>query len=180
MVRASDAHAWVEYWDGAWIQADPTPQGGVQPKRVGSNWLDAVRFRWVRWVIEYSLDDQINIAIFARSAAPKIPRAMAQPKWLSLLIPAAVLAGAALWYIRRKRMSVYEKALSAIRRRGIKLNEDAEHETHLMQVREQWPEIAEAFEAYQKRYLSWRFGGRSMEISAITDEFIERLGAWKK
>jgi protein-glutamine gamma-glutamyltransferase len=180
MVRSSDAHAWVEYWDRAWIMADPTPSGGIQPQKVRSNWLDAMRFRWIRWVIEYSLDDQINFTKFVRFNAPKIPKAAATPRWLSLIIPVIVLAVVALWYIQHRRMSFYEKVLLVLRRKGLKLDEGAEHETHLQQVREQWHDISGAFEAYQKKYLSWRFGGRKIDIQTLTDEFISRVGTQKK
>ena len=61
IVRASDAHAWVEYFDGAWRTVDPTPQ--TQIKKPRSSLIDALRFRWIRWVIEYSLQDQINLAV---------------------------------------------------------------------------------------------------------------------
>ena len=180
MVRASDAHAWVEYWDGAWIMADPTPSGGVQPKRTRTNWLDAMRFRWIRWVIEYSLDDQINFAKYVRFNAPKIPKAAATPKWLSFLIPVFVLGASTFLFIRYKRLSLYEKVLLTLRRKGLMLDDGAEHETHLRQVREQWPDISAAFEAYQKKYLSWRFGGRKIDIQTLTEEFIKRISAWKK
>jgi protein-glutamine gamma-glutamyltransferase len=180
IVRASDAHAWVEYWDEGWIMADPTPQDGTRPVRVKSNWLDAMRFRWIRWVIEYSLDDQINFARFVRFNAPRIPKALATPKWLSYILPVFVLGFAVFWYIQHRKRSIYEKALLALRRNGLDLDHGAEHETHLQQVREQWPDISAAFEAYQKSYLSWRFGGRNIDIQSLTDEFISRAGAQKK
>ncbi len=179
IIRSSDAHAWVEYWDKAWIMADPTPSGGIPPKKVQTNWLDAMRFRWIRWVIEYSLDDQINFAKFVRFNAPKIPKAAATPKWLSLLIPVLVLISAGLLYVRRRRMSLYEKAISALTRKGLKLDEGAVHEIHLEQVREQRPELSAAFESYQNKYFSWRFGDRKIDMKKLTDEFIIRISAWK-
>ncbi|HEY9159785.1 MAG TPA: transglutaminaseTgpA domain-containing protein [Desulfomonilia bacterium] len=180
MVRASDAHAWVEYWDGAWIMADPTPSGGVQPGRARTNLLDAMRFRWIRWVIQYSLNDQINFAKYVRFNAPKIPKAAATPRWLSFLIPAFLLGTSVFLFIRYKRLSLYEKALLSLRRKGLKLDEGAEHETHLRQVREQRPELSDAFEAYQKKYLSWRFGGRKIDMQTLTEEFIRRISGLGK
>ncbi len=180
MVRASDAHAWVEYWDGAWIKADPTPSGGVQPRRTRTNWLDAMRFRWIRWVIQYSLNDQINFAKYVRFNAPKIPKAAATPKWLSFLIPVFFLGASLILFIRYKRLSLYEKALLSLRRKGLKLDDGAEHETHLRQVNEQRPELSAPFEAYQKKYLSWRFGNKKIDMQTLTDEFIRRISGWGK
>jgi hypothetical protein len=155
--------------------ADPTPQAGIQPRRTQSNLLDSLRFRWIRWVIEYSLKDQINIAKFVRFNAPKIPKAAVQPKWLILTIPAVIIAGAILWFIRRSKLSLYEKVLAALRRKGLKLDDGAQYELHLEQLEKQRPDLKPSFKAYQKKYLAWRFGGRNIDIAAITDEYIRSL-----
>jgi hypothetical protein len=64
-VSQNEAHSWVEYWDeGWWRTADPTPQGsaaagpGIQNLGVFERWLDTIRYRWDRYVVRYSDQDQ--------------------------------------------------------------------------------------------------------------------------
>ena len=64
-VSQNEAHSWVEYWhEGRWWTADPTPQGAAAGA-VGSGglqayerWLDALRYRWDRYVVRFSDQDQ--------------------------------------------------------------------------------------------------------------------------
>jgi protein-glutamine gamma-glutamyltransferase len=67
IVRASDAHSWVEVYfpsDG-WITFDPTPpgeprQGGLLA-RLGLYW-DWFQFTWGEWVINYDISHQLTLA----------------------------------------------------------------------------------------------------------------------
>jgi hypothetical protein len=70
VVRASDAHSWVEAWlDGrGWTTFDPTPP---DPNATGSEtmsrlsmYLDAADQMWQDWVVSYDTDRQI--ALFTR------------------------------------------------------------------------------------------------------------------
>jgi hypothetical protein len=69
VVRASDAHAWVEAWfdDTGWTTFDPTPAAG-QKSRVSqmfsrlNMYLDAADHAWHEWVVSYDLGHQIAIA----------------------------------------------------------------------------------------------------------------------
>jgi protein-glutamine gamma-glutamyltransferase len=68
VVRASDAHSWVEaYFQGrGWITLDPTPPSADQPS--ASLWarfgfyLDAADTFWQEWVLNYNLDRQLTLA----------------------------------------------------------------------------------------------------------------------
>src|ERR1700734_2111816 len=66
IVRASDAHAWVEaYFPGyGWITFDPTPPGDGKRKglfaRLGMYW-DWFQFAWDEWVINYDFVHQTNL-----------------------------------------------------------------------------------------------------------------------
>ncbi len=69
IIRASDAHSWVEAWfpDRGWMTFDPTP-----PAPAGTeNWLlarlnmyaDAADIFWQDWVLDYNLSHQLSIAV---------------------------------------------------------------------------------------------------------------------
>jgi protein-glutamine gamma-glutamyltransferase len=63
LVRASDAHSWVEaYFPGSgWVSFDPTPAGGL-PVRTGWSRLrlyaDAAASFWREWIINYDISHQ--------------------------------------------------------------------------------------------------------------------------
>jgi protein-glutamine gamma-glutamyltransferase len=63
VVRASDAHSWVEaYFPGSgWISFDPTPAGGL-PARTGWSrmqlYFDAASSFWREWIINYDVSHQ--------------------------------------------------------------------------------------------------------------------------
>jgi hypothetical protein len=69
VVRASDAHAWVEAWipGQGWTIYDPTPAGagwsatGGLWSRLGL-YLDAAETFWQEWVVGYDLDRQLTLA----------------------------------------------------------------------------------------------------------------------
>jgi hypothetical protein len=66
VVRASDAHSWVEaYFPGfGWVSFDPTPPGGV-PVRSGWSRLqlysDAAASFWREWIINYDASHQRSL-----------------------------------------------------------------------------------------------------------------------
>jgi len=69
-VRAGDAHSWVEvYFPGSgWVTFDPTPPGNIDRLGRGGGglrdrlrrFLDTLRFKWFKWVIEYDLYRQLS------------------------------------------------------------------------------------------------------------------------
>ncbi|HET8715591.1 MAG TPA: DUF4129 domain-containing transglutaminase family protein, partial [Holophagaceae bacterium] len=65
LVTQDEAHAWVEYWDrdaGIWRMADGTPP--LSPSEAGgltgawTRFSDALTFRWDRYVVRFSGEDQ--------------------------------------------------------------------------------------------------------------------------
>jgi len=67
IVRASDAHSWVEaYFPGSgWVTFDPTPPAGGQTASVLSRlalYLDWFQLAWNEWVINYDFSHQITLA----------------------------------------------------------------------------------------------------------------------
>ena len=68
VIRASDAHAWVEGWiDGrGWTTFDPTPPD-TGLRRAGllsrvNMYLDAADHAWREWIVSYDLNQQIAMA----------------------------------------------------------------------------------------------------------------------
>lgn len=138
MVRLRDAHSWVEVFvDGAgWITLDPSPRGAAEtppPAARTTLWLDALRLSWYRYVVSWSLHDQLTVADGVRRATWSWSAAALQPPgWPSL--PRATLAVLAmglvgLLLVRRRRAAAagvagampgfYARALRALARRGL-------------------------------------------------------------
>lgn len=175
IVRASDAHAWVEYWDGTWHTIDATPGGRSLPA-LRFHLLDELRFRWIRWVIEYSLNDQITLAVRVFSVAPRTSRAMERAASHALAIVAAcatLLVMASL--IRNLFLPPYEKVRRAFARTGIVLDRSRPHEDHLAVVNEVDPLLAAAFRAYLEDYLAWRFGGGTADMKERTRTMVRAV-----
>lgn len=67
VIRASDAHAWVEAWiDGeGWRTFDPTPPDTSSPKGIFARlgmYLDAADTQWQQWVVSYDFMHQLELA----------------------------------------------------------------------------------------------------------------------
>jgi protein-glutamine gamma-glutamyltransferase len=66
-VRQSNAHAWIETWfpQSGWIPFDPTPPAPEEAVSLMGffAWtLDSLQWQWNRYVISYSILDQISLA----------------------------------------------------------------------------------------------------------------------
>ncbi len=71
-VRQRDAHSWVEaFFPGrGWLTLDPTPRGPVDAAfwtSQFSRYLDAIRMRWYRYIVNWSLMDQVTAALALRA-----------------------------------------------------------------------------------------------------------------
>ncbi|OGP16408.1 MAG: hypothetical protein A2V21_301075 [Deltaproteobacteria bacterium GWC2_55_46] len=65
IVRQQDAHSWVEaYVTGlGWMRFDPTPPSTLAYRpSVVTLYMDLLRLRWNRYIIQYSFSDQMRIA----------------------------------------------------------------------------------------------------------------------
>lgn len=70
VVRASDAHSWVEaYIDGkGWVTLDPTPAAtqtddiATMMNKAGQ-YFDALETFWQDWVLSYDIDQQVGLAV---------------------------------------------------------------------------------------------------------------------
>lgn len=67
-VTEGRAHTWVEAWFPryGWLTFDPTPAAETPPEDSGffaalDLWVDALRLRWYKWVVEYDLEKQLAV-----------------------------------------------------------------------------------------------------------------------
>jgi protein-glutamine gamma-glutamyltransferase len=94
VIRASDAHSWVEAWiDGrGWVTFDPTPPDpGASPTGVISGFAllsDAIGQLWQDWVLSYDIERQIVLASRIEASGRRL-----RLDWISDLGSNAVSAG---------------------------------------------------------------------------------------
>jgi len=102
VIRASDAHSWVEAWlpGRGWVTFDPTPPDPSP----GANALltklalyaDAVETFWQEWVVSYDLGHQATLADRMEQASRRVSL-----RWLDRFFDAGdSLAGARSWLVR--------------------------------------------------------------------------------
>ena len=77
IVRAKDAHSWVEvYFPGVgWYAFDPTPQGSMPVINMWSRmqlYMDAAREFWREWIVNYDFVHQEKLANTAASASTRM------------------------------------------------------------------------------------------------------------
>lgn len=79
-IRQRDAHAWVEVYfpRSGWVTFDPTPS--VAAATADQFWaeagrvVDSIRLKWDRFIIQYSLRDQLKAAEGIREQSDKVRR----------------------------------------------------------------------------------------------------------
>ncbi len=102
VIRASDAHAWVEAWiEGrGWVTFDPTPPGSASGAggwlklklRRMNMYLDAADTAWQQWVMAYNPGQQATLALGFRDRLLSIGGSGAGVTW-----PLKALTTAAWW-----------------------------------------------------------------------------------
>lgn len=135
-VREGDAHSWVEaYFDDpirGWVTFDPTPTSGAQPLQETSgayvymrDLVEALSQRWNRYVIGYDLKTQVRIfedisrsyeRMRSKTGVNRgvMERVTRGPVLAGTLL---VLAGAAYWLWKRRRVKTEKSPDAALRTR---------------------------------------------------------------
>jgi transglutaminase-like putative cysteine protease len=196
MVRFSDAHSWVEAWSGTgWITFDPSPRVAADGAGAGglAMYLDALRTRWYRYVVNWSVQDQAfaalkvrDLAIATRDWKPAWPRAsLSWPVLATGLAVLALVAGVAVWRVARPPAGAraaappvpafYRRALRALARRALRPapGETArEFAERVARAEPAWaPPVARLTVAYERV----RFGGGGPPPAAEIDASLAAL-----
>lgn len=185
LVRAGDAHAWVEAYlpRRGWVTFDATPEAGRGGQREGliariMNGYEQLQELWRSRVVDYTIIDQWNFVrnlvkppASARANADDddqiVSSAMATPR---RAIVFAVLAGAGvlgLWlFVTRPRRKVHPASqfLTEVERRlttaHVAYREGEDLEALPARLTKERHPLAGAVQAASRRYLEARFGGR--------------------
>lgn len=184
MVRLSDAHSWIEaYIEGrGWVTFDPSPRGETIAETVPGSvalYFDAARMRWYRYVVNWSLRDQVQIAQAVQRGATDFRLSFTLPRgWWSrttLLAAVAVVGiGLLIWLVRHpgptRRGSraaapmpaFYARALRLLARRGLFPGASETARQFASRVGTTAPEGAEAFARLTRHYERARFGSAAL------------------
>ena len=197
VVRQSDAHAWAEVWlEGrGWLRVDPT--ASVSPARIETgivdalafgeplpalvqlraDWLRNLRYRWEAvnnaWnqhILGY--DPQRQRELLSRLGLP-------DTDWRSLatlmgIVCGILLAATTAWTLYQRpridpALRLWHKALRQLARRQVHC---APWETPMalaQRVREQHPELGEAFQNVVDAYLRVRYGDANDNLTPLRD-----------
>jgi hypothetical protein len=169
IVRAGDAHAWVEAdVPGGTLRLDATPQQNRSAASAGVvTWLlgayEAIEVRWLNGVVDYSLADQVALFHDVGLHAERGPRTQSHlpTPWLAGL-GAAALAGAVLFWLLRRRQDEARRLGAALHRSlaGAGLLKEGQWLEELPRVPDAVPEPVRRATA---RYLEARFGARPLQ-----------------
>ncbi len=189
-VRLSDAHSWVEAWiDGVgWLTFDASPRG--ETAKSAGGWLalhlDALRMRWYRYVVNWSLKDQVDLASTLRQTA----RAW-RPEWRDLgtwqgvrtpfVVGCVILGVVAAWHLgrggvvrrrlgRRAVPEFYRRALRLLARRGMRPGHGETAREFWARVQAEVPNAGSALGTLTFAYERVRFGAAALgpqEVAAL-------------
>ncbi len=186
MVRMKDAHSWVEAaFDGAgWVTLDPSPRAAAEEALGGpSTWslyVDAARMRWYRYVVNWSLKDQVSVAASMHRGAVEWRGGLRSWRdWARRLPPGVLLAAAAAlivagWMLWRYAPTAagrtapptvprfYLLALQALARRGVRRGPTETAREFARRVHETVPGAAAAFARLTAAYERCRFGAAAL------------------
>jgi transglutaminase-like putative cysteine protease len=105
LVTQNEAHSWVEFFDESsriWRVADPTPPApaaSLSSRTLWAafqRWTDAIRFRWDRYVVRYSDEDQLAGFEWVRERVSGLSFSSPGPRTLRW-VAFTLLAALGLW-----------------------------------------------------------------------------------
>ena len=183
IVRYYDAHSWVEaFMPGiGWVTFDPTPRATVDPRsnqRPTLLYLDSLRLQWHRYVVNWTLRDQIRavqsvqfrLAGFRNWSAGLDAQTRAQlgrTGSLALVVVIGAVGAWAVWQHRRggfgnprsRTPAFYRRALRAAACRGLRPATGETAREFSGRVADLGPAAGSAFTRVTALYERARFGG---------------------
>jgi transglutaminase-like putative cysteine protease len=189
MVRFRDAHSWVEAYVGGpgWMTLDPSPRGEVPPELASgpmSLYLDSLRMRWHRYVINWSFRDQVQAAVAIRRQTQAWRPALGWFGQWRGLSTAALVVGLGVVLVRvwrraggpaRRRAAArlpgfYARALRRARRLGLRPEAGETAREFAVRVGRAAPGWTGPFAEITGAYEACRFGGVALspaEVAAL-------------
>jgi len=190
LVRLRDAHSWVEVFiEGAgWLTLDPSPRGGTEPTTAAASaalYLDALRLRWYRYVINWSLQDQLVAAVAVqRTASSWTAWPLSAPSWrelprgpLAAVVTAVLTLTAALWWRWGRGRAVtpaavpafYARALRLLARRGLAPAAGETAREFAARAAGQAPACRAPLARLTDGYERVRFGGARLDAAEVAE-----------
>lgn len=112
VVTRNEAHSWVEWWNPAtrrWAVADPTPPAppstltGAGLRAWLQRWTDALRFRWDRYVVRFSDQDQQEGLAWLQAQVATLPDHLPTPRAALPVMATLAILVAGAWGARIAR-----------------------------------------------------------------------------
>jgi protein-glutamine gamma-glutamyltransferase len=198
LIRESDAHSWVEVYfpTYGWVSFDPTPHSADSDAEKGafyfvSSYIDYLKFRWSRYVIDYDQKDQNQFFKQLRTKWVWQKRKLQNKSFTELLVdkrwPIALgISAFAIWLLLRKPIRtrlprfrknyadkraslIYKKALSLLSKKGFKKHDYMTPREFAKALDLDDSSTSKTFEALTEGYLELRFG------KSNTDENVKSL-----
>jgi len=213
VIRQSNAHSWVEVYlkNRGWVTLDPTPPYLGSPQTTlftsMSHFLDFIRMRWYRYVVNFGFSDQYRIFSALRQTStwfdPGRRKATMDQlrRWLTVksgwkklggFLLVSLVLGWSIWWIRKKftlnlttshlsheASERYRRLLNLLRRKGFRKKlGDTPDEFRQTVERKESGLITEFTSLYQEA----RFSGLRDFTDGLQrmDEIFLQLRKWKK
>lgn len=200
MVRHADAHTWPEALiDGTWVAFEPTPEAGLASYTYDMlatlrGLLDALAFRWQRYVVAYSVQDQIGALVRANNEVTLLKQGTisttvgALLRWLGIAVTLIIVAVIIVrlrhnWPLRRAkharpRHDLSRRFLRLTRRLARAVGPHRPDETPAewaTRGARRFPQARDAFDTWRRLYEPLRFADH-----ALRPETLAQLDAAEK
>jgi transglutaminase-like putative cysteine protease len=187
-VTQNEAHSWVEVWfqGYGWVPFDPTPAGAGSTSFAaswfwpGRIFFDGLQHRWGKWVLDYSLDEQVGIfaGLFGertQGVGGATPSAgAARRRGWALTILGLLVAGGWIWARRGGRgqspsTTMYLQLRAACARAGLAVAPGLTPLALVERVRAERGSAARAVERLVDLYLRARYGREPLGASELRE-----------